>query len=38
MICIKRGGIMKKPNKFKYKQVKIIWIDIISSSEWMSLE
>ena len=24
--------------KFKYKRVKIIWIDIVSSSEWTTLE
>ena len=31
---MKVGG---KP-KFKYKRVKIIWQDIISNSEWVSLE
>jgi hypothetical protein len=32
------GGSMKKVNKFPYKRVKIIWIDIVSCSEWMSLD
>ena len=27
-----------KEKKFKYKRVKIYWIDIVSNSEWMSLE
>ena len=31
---MKRGG---KP-KFKYKRVKIIWQDIVSNSEWMTLD
>ena len=29
---------MKKANKFPYKRVKIYWIDIVSSSEWISLD
>ena len=29
---------MKKVNKFKYKRVKIYWQDIVSCSEWMTLE
>jgi len=29
---------MKKVNKFKYKRVRIYWIDIVSCSEWMSLD
>ena len=29
---------MKKTNKFPYKRVKIYWLDIVSSSEWSSLE
>ena len=33
-----RGGSMKKVNKFKYKRVRIYWIDIVSCSEWMSLD
>ncbi len=37
MICIKRGGIMKKPNKFPYKRVRLYWQDIVSNSEWMTL-
>ena len=32
------GGPMKKVNKFKYKRVRIYWIDIVSCSEWMSLD
>ncbi len=32
------GGLMKKINKFKYKRVRIYWIDIVSCSEWMSLD
>ena len=32
------GGPMKKVNKFKYKRVKIYWQDIVSCSEWMTLE
>ena len=37
MIFIKRGGSMKKVNKFKYKRVRIYWQDPTSNSEWMSL-
>ena len=33
-----RGGSMKKVNKFPYKRVRIYWIDIVSCSEWMSLD
>lgn len=33
-----RGGPMKKVNKFPYKRVRIYWIDIVSCSEWMTLE
>ena len=33
-----RGGPMKKVNKFKYKRVRRYWIDIVSCSEWMTLE
>ena len=33
-----RGGPMKKVNKFKYKRVRIYWQDIVSNSEWMTLE
>jgi len=33
-----RGGSMKKVNKFKYKRVRIYWQDIVSNSEWMSLD
>ena len=29
---------MKKANKFPYKRVKIYWLDIVSNSEWSSLE
>ena len=29
---------MKKANKFPYKRVKIYWVDIVSNSEWMSLD
>jgi len=29
---------MKKVNKFKYKRVRIYWQDIVSNSEWMSLD
>ena len=32
------GGLMKKINKFKYKRVRIYWQDIVSNSEWMTLE
>ena len=38
MIFIKRGGSMKKVNKFKYKRVRIYWQDPTSMSEWMSLD
>ena len=39
MIFIKRGGSMKKVNKFKYKQVRITWIDILNNNSWFdSLE
>jgi len=38
MIFIKRGGNMKKVNKFKYKRVRIYWQDPTSMSEWMSLD
>ena len=40
MICMKHGGLMKKiKNKFPYKQVKIIWIDITQAeNSWMSIE
>jgi len=31
------GGNMKKQNKFKYKRVRIYWLDIVSSSEWTTL-
>ena len=37
MIFIKHGGSMKKPNKFKYKRVRIYWQDIVSNPEWMTL-
>jgi hypothetical protein len=37
MIFIKRGGSMKKVNKFKYKRVRIYWQDPTSNPEWMSL-
>ena len=37
MIFIKRGGSMKKVNKFKYKRVRLYWQDIVSSSEWTTL-
>ena len=32
------GGKMQKKNKFPYKRVRIYWIDIVSCSEWMSLD
>ena len=32
------GGNLKKVNKFKYRRVRIYWIDIVSCSEWMSLD
>ena len=34
---MKVGGIMKKINKFPYKRVRIYWQDIVSNSEWMTL-
>ena len=34
---MKHGGPMKKVNKFKYKRVRIYWLDIVSSSEWTTL-
>ena len=37
MIFIKRGGSMKKPNKFKYKRVRLYWQDIVSNPEWLTL-
>ena len=38
MIFTKRGGNMKKVNKFKYKRVRIYWQDIVSNPEWMTLK
>ena len=38
MIFIKRGGSMKKVNKFKYKRVRLYWQDIVSNPEWITLE
>ena len=35
---MKHGGIMKKVNKFPYKRVRIYWVDIVSCSEWMTLD
>lgn len=35
---MKHGGNMKKANKFPYKRVRIYWVDIVSNSEWTSLE
>ena len=35
---MKHGGIMKKANKFPYKRVRIYWVDIVSCSEWMTLD
>ena len=32
------GGPMKKVNNFNYKRVRIYWQDIVSNSEWMTLE
>ena len=29
---------MKKANKFPYKRVRIYWVDIVSCSEWMTLD
>ena len=37
MIFIKRGGSMKKINKFKYKRVRLYWQDIVSKTEWLTL-
>ncbi len=37
MIFIKRGGSMKKVNKFKYKRVRLYWQDIVSNPEWLTL-
>ena len=37
MIFIKRGGSMKKINKFKYKRVSLYWQDIVSNPEWLTL-
>ena len=31
------GGSMKKPNKFKYKRVRLYWQDIGSNPEWLTL-
>jgi len=31
------GGSMKKPNKFKYKRVRLYWQDIVSNPEWLTL-
>ena len=28
---------MKKPNKFKYKRVRLYWQDIVSNPEWLHL-
>ena len=28
---------MKKPNKFKYKRVRLHWQDIVSNPEWLTL-
>ena len=28
---------MKKTNKFPYKRVRVYWQDIVSNSEWMTL-
>ena len=35
MISMKNTG---KEKKFKYKRVKIYWLDIVSNSEWMTLD
>ena len=35
---MKHGGTMKKVNKFPYKRVRIFWVDIVSCSEWMTLD
>ena len=37
MIFIKRGGSMKKVNKFKYKRVRLYWQDIVSNPECVTL-
>ena len=37
MIFIKRGGSVKKINKFKYKRVRLYWQDIVSNPEWLTL-
>jgi len=28
------GGLMKKINKLPYKKVRVIWVDICTSSQW----
>ena len=28
------GGLMKKVNKLPYKKVRVIWVDICTSSQW----
>ena len=38
MIFTKRGGNMKKANKFKYKRVRIYWQDPTSNPEWMTVK
>ena len=38
MIFTKRGGNMKKVNKFKYKRVRIYWQDPTSNPEWMTVK
>ena len=35
MISMKNTG---KEKKFKYKRVRLYWQDIVSNSEWMTLE
>ena len=35
---MKVGGIMKRTNKFPYKRVRIYWCDIVTTSEWTSVE
>ena len=35
---MKSIGKQKASNKFKYKRVRIYWQDIVSNSEWMTLE
>ena len=37
MIFIKRGGSMKKVNKFKYNRVRLYWKDNVSNQEWLTL-